>query len=55
MLVQIRVFRNSDCLANNNPCVRESVEVEELHSFKFESLVDSFKFLWPECLITFNI
>lgn len=55
MQIQIRVFRNAECLSNNSPCLRESIEVDDFASFPFEKLTSSFKYIWPDSLITINI
>lgn len=53
MQLQVRVFRNADCLSNNNPCVRETIDYSP--DMDFNTLIKTFKVLWPDSIVTFNI
>lgn len=53
MEVKILVFRNSETLAKNEPCVREFVSIED--GFDFSGVIKAFKLIWPDCCITFSI
>ncbi len=53
MEIQIRVYRNAECLSKNEPCVRETIDVDDL--FNFHGLVVALKTIWPNSMITFNI
>lgn len=53
MLLQVRVYRNADCLSNNNPCVRESLDVD--NTFDYNVLIHAFKLLWSDSVITFSL
>lgn len=53
MQLQVRVYRNVDCLSNNNPCVRESLDVD--NTFDYNVLIHAFKLLWSDSVITFSI
>lgn len=53
MEIQIRVYRNAECLSKNEPCLCETVEVDGF--FNFSGCIDTFKQIWPDCSIVFNI
>lgn len=53
MTVKVLVYRDTQCLANNQPCVRESLDVD--NTFDYNVLIQAFKLVWNDCIITFSI
>lgn len=53
MTVKVLVYRDTQCLANNQPCVRESLDVD--NTFDFNVLIQAFKLVWSDCIINFSI